>query len=132
MISAIIIGILLFKDDYVLGYTIGVYQESINKEFNEYLVNFKYFVEIMGAYGFMPISPIKEIEAIDSFESIYKRGGFTLSDEEQQISFLNNYFIFKKVRQVSSAYVHNKYTQDENVKFVVGKPQKLNKKIVLK
>jgi hypothetical protein len=45
------------------------------------------------------------------------------------ISFLNNYFIFKKVRQVSSAYVHNKYTQDENVKFVVGKPQKLNKNI---
>jgi hypothetical protein len=123
---------LLFKDDDVLGYTIGVYQESINKEFNEYLVNFKYFVEIMGAYGFMPISPIEEINPIDSFESIYKRGGFELSEEEQKISFLNNYFIFKKVRQVSTAFVHNKYTENENVKFTIGKPHKLNKKIVLK
>ena len=121
-----------FKDDDVLGYTIGVYQESINNEFDEYLVNFKYFIEIMGAYGFMPMSPVKEILPIDSFESIYKRGGYTLTDEEQKISFLNNYFIFKKVRQVSSSYVHNKYTQDESVQFVVGKPEKLNKKVVLR
>jgi hypothetical protein len=116
----------------VLGYTIGVYQESINKEFNEYLVNFTYFIEIMGAYGFMPISPIKEILPIDSFESIYKRGGYTLSEQEQKISFLNNYFIFQKVRQVSSSYVHNKYTQGEQVQFVVGKPEKLNKKVVIR
>ena len=121
-----------FKGDDVLGYTIGVYQESINKEFNEYLVNFDYFVEIMGAYGFMPNSPVKEILPIDSFESIYKRGGFKLSDQEQKISFLNNYFIFKKMRQVSSSFVHNKYTQDESVQFVVGKPEKLNKKVVLR
>jgi hypothetical protein len=121
-----------FKGDDVLGYTIGVYQESINKEFNEYLVNFTYFIEIMGAYGFMPMSPVKEILPIDSFESIYKRGGYTLSEQEQKISFLNNYFIFQKVRQVSSSYVHNKYTQGEQVQFIVGKPEKLNKKVVIR
>ena len=34
-----------------LGYAIGVYQESINKTFKEYLVNFNYFVRMMENYG---------------------------------------------------------------------------------
>ena len=119
----------------VLGYTIGVYQESINKEFDEYLVNFKYFTEMMGIYGFMPISPIPEVlQAIDSFETIYAKSKFKMSKEEQQISFLNKYFIFKKVRQVSSTYIHNQYTTDETEEFnfKIGLPVKTNKKIVLK
>ena len=124
-----------FNNEDVLGYTIGVFQESINKEFDEYLVNFKYFTEMMGIYGFMPISPIPEVlQAIDSFETIYAKSKFKMSKEEQQISFLNKYFIFKKVRQVSSTYIHNQYTTDETEEFnfKIGLPVKTNKKIVLK
>ena len=35
-----------------LGYKINVYQESINKSFVEYLVNFDYFKQLMYNYGF--------------------------------------------------------------------------------
>ena len=124
-----------FTNEDVLGYTIGVFQESINKEFDEYLVNFKYFTEVMGIYGFMPISPVPEVlPAIDSFETIYAKSKFKMSKEEQQISFLNKYFIFKKVRQVSSTYIHSQYTTDENedFDFKIGLPVKTNKKIILK
>jgi hypothetical protein len=120
-----------FNEEDVLGYSVSVYQESINKEFSEYLVHFEYFVEIMANYGFMPMSPLKGFEPIGSFETIYKKGGYTMTPEEQQISFLNNYFIFKKVRTVSSTFIHNKYTSDEDFTFKIGNPEKLNKKIIL-
>jgi len=117
----------------VLGYTIGVYQESINKEFDEYLVNFKYFIKMMGIYGFMPSSPVPDVlEPIDSFETLYNKSKFKMSNEEEKISFLNNYFIFKKVRQVSTTYIYNEYTtNEEEFDFNIGNLTKLNKKIVL-
>jgi len=120
-----------FLDDDVLGYNICVYQESINKEICEYLVNFKYFIEIMGIYGFVPSSPNKDLLPIDSFESIYAKNKFVMTEEEKQISFLNNYFIFKKVRHVTSTFIHSKYTSEEDVSFKIGKPQKLYQKIIL-
>ena len=43
-----------FPDDELsLGYSIDVYQESINKVFREYLVNFEYLTQIMEDYGFV-------------------------------------------------------------------------------
>jgi hypothetical protein len=43
-----------FPDDELsLGYMIHVYQDSINKVFPEYLVNFDYFVRMMENYGFV-------------------------------------------------------------------------------
>ena len=36
-----------------LGYRIDVYQESINKTFPEYLVNFDYLVQVIENYGFV-------------------------------------------------------------------------------
>jgi hypothetical protein len=121
-----------FTKDDCLGYTIGVYQDSINKEFDEYLVHFPYFIEMMGNYGFMPHSPVKDLEPIATFESIYKKGGYVMSPEEQQISFLNKYFIFKKVRSVATTQIHDQFTKGEEVSYNIGKPVKLNKKIVLK
>ena len=35
-----------------VGYAINVYQESINKAFREYLVNFTYLTHLMENYGF--------------------------------------------------------------------------------
>ena len=121
-----------FTKENCLGYTVGVYQDSINKEFEEYLVHFPYFIEMMGNYGFMPHSPVKDLEPIDTFESIYKKGGFVMSPEEQQISFLNKYFMFKKVRSVATTQIHDQFTRGEEVSYTIGKPVKLNKKIVLK
>ena len=44
------------SDDTSLGYAINVYQESINKYFREYLVNFDYLIRVMENYGFKPLT----------------------------------------------------------------------------
>ena len=105
-----------FNDDSSsLGYAIEVFQESINRSFVEYLVNFQFFKRVMENYGFVletvehkkdDTSNIIRDLPIDSFESLYNNytsanSKFSMSHEEKQISFLNNYFIFKKVRHVS-------------------------------
>ena len=105
-----------FNDDSSsLGYAIEVFQESINRSFVEYLVNFQFFKRVMENYGFVletvehkkdDTSNIIRDLPIDSFESLYNNytstnSNFSMSHEEKQISFLNNYFIFKKVRHVS-------------------------------
>ena len=111
-----------FKEDETsLGYAIDIYQETINKTFREYLVNFKYFIHIMEKNGFVLLTETeyKQLNlpnSYGSFEQLYnfmttdlkknnhllKKIGTanTLSDEEKQISFLNNYFVFKKIRNV--------------------------------
>ena len=106
-----------------LGYGIKVYQDSINSFIKEYLVNFNYLIRSLENYGFIPITKAeaKEIglpNGVGSFRDLYtmtennikrdpmirKQIGQTLkmSDSEKKISFLNNYFIFKKVRNVDA------------------------------
>ena len=108
-------------DESSLGYAIDIYQETINKTFREYLVNFKYLTRIMENNGFVLLNETeyKQLNlpgSMGNFEQLYnfmnteilsnkflskKLGTATeLSDEEKQISFLNNYFIFKKIRNV--------------------------------
>jgi hypothetical protein len=128
-----------FKDDESsLGYAINVYQETINKTFKEYLVNFKYLLRIMENNGFVLLTETeyKQLNlpgSMGNFEQLYnfmtnevksnnyllkKLGNSTqLSDEEKQISFLNNYFIFKKIRNVE-------YDPEE----LVSKKQELKEK----
>ena len=105
-----------------LGYKIGVYQESINKEIPEYLVNFDYFVRLMENYGFIP-APDSSLEKfqikspIGSFNDLFNKmktdvnrrrrmkdfigKALNMTRNEKTISFLNNYFIFsfKKFRR---------------------------------
>jgi hypothetical protein len=116
-------------DETSLGYGIDIYQETINKTFREYLVNYKYLLRIMENNGFVLLNETeyKQLNLPDSmgnFEQLYnfmkmevekntylsKKLGSALhlSDEEKQISFLNNYFIFKKIRNVE-------YEEDEIV-----------------
>ena len=107
-----------------LGYTINVYQESINKTFPEYLVNFEYLVSIMEKYGFVPL-PEEECRdiglktGVGSFKEIFndlkntlKRKPYLMKDigtsldmttGEKTISFYNKYFIFKKIRIVDTS-----------------------------
>jgi hypothetical protein len=108
-------------DESSLGYAINVYQETINKTFKEYLVNFKYLLRIMENNGFVLLNETeyKQLNlpgSMGNFEQLYnfmtnevksnnyllKKIGNSaqLSTEEKQISFLNNYFIFKKIRNV--------------------------------
>jgi hypothetical protein len=111
-----------FNDDISsLGYAIDIYQSSINKNIREYLVNFDYFTMLLENYGFVPLTPeeLKKIgfsKSVDSFEVLYdemlaniKSKKLSISNigeaqqmlkSEKEISFLNNYFIFKKVRNV--------------------------------
>ena len=87
---------------------------------------------MMGVYGFVPHSPVKDLPPIDTFETIYKKGGYVMSPEEQQISFLNKYFMFKKVRSVATTQIHDQFTRGEEVSYNIDKPVKLNKRIILK
>ena len=121
-----------FENDVTcLGYGISVYQETINKYFMEYLVNFDYLNLMMEQYGFQVLSKeeaagLKLPSGQGSFEDLYlemkkqvareKRKKFKgpseleigdslmldKSKEERQISFLNNYFVFKKIKDVNS------------------------------
>jgi len=103
-------------DENSLGYSINVYQETINKYFIEYLVNYNYLVSVMEDYGFIPLS-LEEASQINMpsssglFSSLYSQmekekntkfygKALDMSPNEKKISFLNRYMIFKKVRNV--------------------------------
>ena len=114
-------------DENGLGYTVSVFQDSIGKEMDEYLVNFTYFERLMTDYGFSLVDTktenIKEFKKgsgtfKDVFNEImnqlksnptnyeYKRMKDEMKDDEKFISFLNRYFIFKKVSEVDTANVY--------------------------
>jgi hypothetical protein len=112
-----------FKSDASsLGYEIIVYQESINNRFSEYLVNFEFLEKIMRSCGFELLTD-REARQIGlpysygSFKSLYNKmvdlyhkdpyinklyeEASQMSQSEQFISFLNMFFVFKKVRDVN-------------------------------
>lgn len=107
-------------DERSIGLAIDVFQDTIGQTFREYLVNFEYLTDVLDSYGFSPM-PQNELDAIrfpnaiGSFEDLFEqmtraRGADQnsnygdakkMSNEEKMISFSNNYFIFKKTREVS-------------------------------
>ena len=111
-------------DDTSLGYRIDVYQESINQFASEYLVNFAFFVEMMDNYGFKLVTKdegrqmglpgatglfsdlyddmIAEIKRDPKAEVDYKDAVF-MTSAEKSVSFLNRYFVFRKVMSVDAA-----------------------------
>ena len=97
------------SDETSIGYAINVYQETINKYFREYLVNFDYLVRVMENYGFKPLtqSEARDLNlpsGIGNFKQLYKPN-FKMTPEERKISYFNNYFVFKKVRTVDAEKV---------------------------
>lgn len=116
------------EDETSLGYEIDVYQESINKTFREYLVNFDYFNRLMENYGFVLLNKneCQEIglnNSVGSFQDLFEimkmqvnknskiknelGDALDMTYEEKQISYLNNYFIYKKNRSVDTISVYN-------------------------
>jgi hypothetical protein len=107
-------------DESSLGYEILVYQDTINKYFSEYLVNFDFLIRCMENYGFQLAEPseIHLPNSLGSFEDLHllmkdiikkdrsKESMFGdapfMTHNEKRISFLNNYFIFKKIRNISN------------------------------
>ena len=115
------------SDKESVGMSIHVFQESINAMFIEYLVNFEYFVQLMENYGFVLVEKA-EAEKMgftnsnglfdmlyrkmekENYHEINKREyahAPLMSHYEQMISFLNRYFIFKKMRDLSESTLKN-------------------------
>jgi hypothetical protein len=120
-----------FPDDEMsIGYSINVYQESINKTFLEYLVNFNYFVRMMENYGFV-LMPKEQAEKIGLpngsglFDELYSHmmqeierdankihdygNASQMTTDEKWISFMNRYFVFNKVRNVDTEKIYNEF-----------------------
>ena len=166
-----------FEDDSSsIGYRIDVYQESINQLLPEFLINFDYLNRIMELYGFKLVDRDEAQnlglpEATGLFSELFmtmieeiKRNKYKendlgnatkMSEFEKKISFLNRYFVYKKIRHVNEEKIEielGEYQDDERVmnqaisksevdvekeskpsskKSVVSKIRKLNTKLVL-
>ena len=112
-----------FDDDSSsIGYRINVFQESINQYIYEYLVNYDYLDRIMEAYGFKLISREEANDmGLPSGSGLFSELFINMLDEiqrnkfkaslfgeapnmtsfEKEISFLNRFFVYKKVRDVN-------------------------------
>jgi hypothetical protein len=162
-----------FDDDSSsIGYRIDVFQESINQTISEYLVNFDYFNRVMSAYGFEIISreeakDLRLPEGSGLFSELFlnmldeiTKNKFKAKDydqapfmtaSEKKISFLNRYFVYKKIRTVNTENVelelgeyqetailrnaedtkHAQNVAKEEVKKLKPKVRKLSKKLLL-
>ena len=122
-----------FPDDETsLGYGINVFQESINKYFREYLVNFDYLVQIMEDYGFVLVQKEEANkmglpDGTGLFDELFMQmkndirlnhrktddfgEAIKMTDEEKRISFLNRFFVFKKVRNIDTDKLRKILTQ---------------------
>lgn len=154
-----------------LGYQISVYQESINKIFPEFLVNYDYLGRIMENYGFKLITrdeaqslglpegtgmfsdlfqQMQEQVKRDRFKKNEYGTALQMNANEKKISFLNRYFVYKKIRNVNAEKIEieegDEFTQKAEKKLtkeavIVGKDakkfeskpkiKKLKKKIIL-
>ena len=109
-----------------IGYGIDVYQESINKTFKEYLVNYDYLTRLLENYGFVLLTREEAMNnklpsSTGFFNDLYgvmtdeiKRNRRVANEygsaprmtaNEKKISFLNRYFVYKKVRNVDAEKV---------------------------
>ena len=125
-----------------VGYAIDVYQESINKTAREYLVNYEYLTRLLENYGFVLL---KQEEAtkmgipgstglfnelfglmennISKNKRVRSKYGQApnMTAGERKISFLNRYFVFKKIRnvdadKVSRALLGQTFDEEEEMK----------------
>lgn len=131
-------------DEFSLGYEIQVWQESIGNYISEYLVNFEYLDGMMSKYGFEPHHLDKgDIfrKSRASFEELFKimrehhssntlyAKALGMSNEEKTLSFLNDYFIYKKVRDVDCANLRHTVVVSKTEKqktFAIHDKQGLN------
>jgi hypothetical protein len=115
-----------------LGLAIDVYQESINKTFREYLVNYGHLDNTLTKYGFKMLTSNEsknigfktssglfkdlftnlEHETTINIKNTYGQS-LKMTNNEKTISFLNRYFIYKKIRNVNDETIFNSLTETE-------------------
>ena len=121
-------------DSSSIGYEINVYQESINQYIAEYLVNYDYLDRLMDAHGFKLISReqandiglpqgsglfaelfIRMLDEVkqNKFKSTMFGEAPNMSFIEKEISFLNRYFVYQKVREVNLDKTHLEFGEYE-------------------
>ena len=134
------------NDESCLGMKIGVFQESINREFDEYLVNFDYLTQVIADYGFRPVTNIIDekdnttpLPGIGNFELLYNKpyNVFDMSEEEKVISFMNNYFVYEKINDMSDLAINQVFDyymgshNDSELSNDIGIAEKIGLKIEL-
>jgi hypothetical protein len=132
-----------------LGFKINVFQESINKMFSEYLINFDYLQSIMENYGFRLLTRdeshlIGLPQGSGSFTELYNNmlediarnkfnkrkygDAFNMSVYESRISALNRYFVYKKINNVNAEKVASNIIEETiesgEMKHVLDKSEK--------
>ena len=104
----------LDDDESSLGQGIWVYMETINQMIKEYLVNFDYLTVLMrDEYGFelveddrltelnlKPTGLFKDLFNVMMEDDLEYKDAKKMTNKEKEISFMNRYFIFKKVKNV--------------------------------
>lgn len=150
------------NDASSLGYRIDVYQESINKVFPEFLVNYDYLISTIENYGFKLVEQdeLKTMglpSSIGGFEQLYSQMSSQIKNKEirvsdigtashmsryeKEISYLNKYFIFKKVREVQTESMskilinespQNGEEEKQSMDVIVEKPKIIKKKKKIK
>ena len=148
-----------FNDDSSsLNYKINVFQESINQSISEYLVNFDYLNRVMSAYGFEVASREEALDmGLPDGSGLFSELFMNMLDEisknkfkakdyekapdmtayEKKISFLNRYFVYKKVRVVNTETVELELGEYQEAiaevdKFDTAKAQEVAKEEVKK
>ena len=144
----------LFKNDSSsVGYAIDVYQESINKTIREYLVNYSYLNRIMEDYGFVKLTNSESLKigfksSSGNFKDLFNNminkikkepelknnfgEAMNMNNFEKQISFLNRYFIYKKIRNVDTKIVFQNLTGNSNINDLVERKESLNTQHLVK
>jgi hypothetical protein len=136
-----------------VGYAIDVYQESINKTIREYLVNYSYLTRIMEDYGFVKLTHSEALKmgfksSSGNFRDLFNNmihkinkepelknnygEAMNMNNYEKQISFLNRYFIYKKVRNVDTMVVYQNLTGNSNDIDVIERDESINTQNLVK
>ena len=108
----------VFENDMTsIGMPVDIKQDSINN-IREYLVNFTLFIKLMSVYGFelAEQTDLHRSSKLNHTSGMFKElydifehnRGEPLSPAEKSISFLNRYFIFKKVKEHPDASIITK------------------------
>lgn len=132
-----------------IGYRIDVYQDSINQLITEYLVNFDYLDYVLDNYGFKLIDREEAISLglpdgsglfselfMNMLEEVKMNKNKTkdygeainMTEYEKKISFLNRYFVYKKIRNVNTEKVQLEFS-DYNVSEIQQNMEETNKAI---
>ncbi len=103
-------------DEEMFGIPIDVFVSSIGKYHREYLVSFRYLVQRLKEIGIELLTNKEELKAMKMkklkastalFEYNYKgnEDKYVMSDIQKQFSFLNRWYMFRRVRKAGVEYV---------------------------